>query len=190
LTPQNHEKWIEKAKRLPQRELEKQVAEENPKSRIPEKIRPVAKSLSELKVAIDEETEKNLDALKDILSQKLRRAASLKDVIAWAAQVTREKFDPEKKAERSAKRISSRKPPRPQSGRHPIPASVKHEVVQRQGRRCTFIGPEGRRCEQRRWLHFHHLIPVARGGLNTPSNLELRGSAHHALAHQASPSSA
>ena len=101
ITSENQKQWVADAKNLSQTELEKRVAAVNPKAHVKEKIRPVGKELSELKVAIDEETKQNLDALKDILSQKLGRAAGLQDVIAWATKVTREKFDPEKKAERA-----------------------------------------------------------------------------------------
>jgi len=185
VTAQNHERWIAEAKSLPQTQLEKRVAAENPKAHVKEKIRPVAKALSELKVAVDEETEENLGALKDILSQKLGRAANLQDVVAWAAKVTREKFDPEKKAERSRNRknFSSGNPAAPKPGRRPIPAAVRHEVTRRKGYRCWHTGPDGKRCEQRRWLHFHHIVEVATGGLNVADNLELRCSSHHRLAH-------
>ncbi len=186
IAPDNHQLWIAEAKQLSQAELEKRVASVNPKAHVKEKIRPVAKELSELKVGLDEQTEKDLEALKDILSQKLGRAASLKEVVAWAAKVTRERFDPEKKAERrlGKKLVSSgnRMPPKP--GRHPIPAAIRHAVTFSRGWRCWHFDPSGRRCEQRRWLHFHHLRPVALGGMNTVDNLELRCSAHHALAHR------
>ena len=186
IEPENQKLWIADAKNLSQTELEKRVASVNPKARVKEKIRPVAKELSELKVGLDEETEKNIEALKDILSQKLGRAASLKEVVAWAAKVTREKFDPEKKAERrlGKKTVSSGNETPPKPGRHPVPAHIRHSVILSRGRRCWHLDPSGRRCEQRRWLHFHHLRPVALGGLNTVDNLELRCSMHHALAHR------
>ena len=54
----------------------------------------MAKDLSELRVAVDPTTQENLTALKEILSQKSKRAATLAEVVAWATEVTREKFDP------------------------------------------------------------------------------------------------
>jgi len=182
VTAENHQQWIQMAKALPQTELERAVTEVNPKAHLREKIRPVAKGLSELRVPVDLETERNLTALKDLLSQKLRRPATLADVVAWMARDCRERLDPEKRAQR---RISSGKASTPKPGRHAVPAAVTHEVVLKQGWQCAYVGADGRRCEQKRWLHKHHVQEVAGGGLNTPTNLQLLCSAHHRLAHHA-----
>lgn len=56
VTKENHKEWIEKAKSLPQKELEREVMSINPKAHVQEKIRPVAKELSELKVPVDQKT--------------------------------------------------------------------------------------------------------------------------------------
>lgn len=185
LTQENKEAWFEKAKLLPQKELEKEVTAVNPKAHPREKIKPVAKELSELKVTIDTKTEENLKVLKDILSQKKGKSVSLAEVIAWATEVTREKHDPIKKAER-ARPISLRKSPA-QPGRKPVPVSLKHEVVKRDGTQCTFVSPDGRRCGQTRWLQHHHVQEVQNGGLNTLENLRTLCSAHHRFIHH-SPS--
>jgi len=184
LTPENQAHWIDQAKTLSQQNLERAVTEVNPKAKIKEKLKPVAKEISELKVPVGPQAEEDLKVLKDVLSQKLGRAATLAEVVAWAVKTCREKFDPEKRAERAANRktFSSENPPK--LGRHRIPAAVKHPVVRRDRNQCTYIGPDGRPCSQKRWLHFHHLIEVAHGGLNTVENITLRCSAHHALAHR------
>lgn len=181
ITPENKTEWFQKAKDLNQVELERAVKEVNPRAHITERIRPVAKDLRELRAPISAKTESELERLKDLLSQKLGRAASLEEVIAWAVSECREKHDPERKLAR--RRISSGNSS-PQPGSHAIPASVKHEVVLRQGFQCTHLGTDGRRCHERRWLHFHHLREVANGGLNTPENLRLLCSAHHRLWHR------
>ncbi len=41
VTANNHEHWIAEAKHLPQTELERRIAAENPKAHIKEKIRPL-----------------------------------------------------------------------------------------------------------------------------------------------------
>ena len=179
LTPTNHQSWIAKAKSLPQAELEREVTAQNPKAQVRERIRPLARELSELKVAVDPKTEDNLKALKDLLSQKLQRPATLAEVVAWAAEVCREKWDPVKRAERS-RSVSSGKP---KLGRHPIPAGVRHPVTVRDQGQCTYVGPDGRRCAQKRWLALHHVIEVAQGGLNTVENLRTLCHAHHARIH-------
>jgi len=38
-------------------------------------------------------------------------------------------------------------------------------------------------CGQKRWIHLHHIVPVAKGGKNTLENLTTLCSAHHKLVH-------
>jgi hypothetical protein len=186
VTKDNHKEWIEKAKSLPQKALEREVTAVNPKSHVQEKLRPVAMALSELKVGIDEKTEQNLRVLQDILSQKMGKPATLAQVIVWTTQVTREKFDPVRRAERS---ISSRKSPllaeasKAKTGRSPIAAAARHPVVLRDTMQCTYISQDGRRCAEKRWLDLHHKIEVAKGGPNTIDNLRILCRAHHDLFH-------
>ena len=62
-----------------------------------------------------------------------------------------------------------------------IPNAVKSAVWQRDKGRCTFVGDGGHACESRRHLEFDHIVPVARGGESTVSNLRLRCRAHNQL---------
>lgn len=180
VTKANFREWIDKAKDLRQGELEKAVTAVNPKAHVREKIRPVAKDISEMKAAIDATTEANLKALTDILSQKLKRPAKLSEVIAWMSEEIREKHDPLRKAGR-ARKVSLGNPPKP--GRHPVKASVVHPVQVRDNNQCAFVGLTGARCEQQRWLQLHHIKEVSKGGLNTVDNLRLLCHAHHRLTH-------
>jgi hypothetical protein len=61
-----------------------------------------------------------------------------------------------------------------------IPAAVKRAVWIRDGGRCAFAGPKGRRCTGRAFLEFHHLEAYAKGGKATLENLQLRCRAHNA----------
>jgi 5-methylcytosine-specific restriction endonuclease McrA len=65
------------------------------------------------------------------------------------------------------------------STRH-IPAEVKRAVWLRDGGRCAFVAENGRRCEERGFLEFHHVVPVSNGGTATTGNLALRCRAHNA----------
>jgi hypothetical protein len=51
--------------------------------------------------------------------------------------------------------------------REAIPERVRHEVWRRDRGTCVDCGSRGR-------LEFDHIIPVSRGGANTPRNIELR----------------
>jgi 5-methylcytosine-specific restriction endonuclease McrA len=70
---------------------------------------------------------------------------------------------------------------RRQRGRH-VPAAVRRAVFTRDGQRCAYVDPAGRRCPETHRLEFHHLEPFARGGEHTAANLALRCAAHNALA--------
>jgi hypothetical protein len=73
--------------------------------------------------------------------------------------------------------------PRDKSGGAPrsrhIPSQVKRTVWLRDGGRCAFVAPNGRRCAARGFLEFHHVTPHAAGGEPTPSNIQLRCRAHN-----------
>ena len=186
ITPQNKSEWIQKARELPQLELEREVSANNPRAFTKERIRPMTGELSELKTPVDLETEKDIKALQDVLSQKLGKAASLQEVVKWMAKECREKFDPIKKAERAKSKKVSSGNAKPLPGRRPRPAVVNHEVVLRDENRCTFVSSEGKRCSQKRWLQSHHVIEVSRGGLNEAGNLQLLCSGHHRMKHRPS----
>jgi hypothetical protein len=61
-----------------------------------------------------------------------------------------------------------------------IPAEVQRGVAARDGCRCAFVAEDGRRCGERRFLEFHHVVPYAAGGRPTAENIQLRCRAHNA----------
>ena len=185
LDSDNQAQWIEDAKQLSQKELEKKVADAKPEKPKRERLRPIGQALRELKVPLDEGSAQSLEVLKELLSQKMGKPASLKEALAWAIETTREKYDPERRAQRASQRkvsLGNTAPLKP--GRHPIRKSTRHAVIRREGYRCCHRGPDGTRCTETRWLSFHHRKEVCEGGLNTADNLELRCFAHHALQHR------
>jgi hypothetical protein len=65
-----------------------------------------------------------------------------------------------------------------------VPASLLHQVNFRDQRRCQHTLPDGKRCNQSRWVEVHHLKPVSQGGKNTLENLTTLCWAHHRYAHR------
>lgn len=59
-----------------------------------------------------------------------------------------------------------------------IPAAVRRAVWQRDNGHCSFVGVNGK-CGEAGFLEFHHVVPVAAGGLATVENLQLRCRAHN-----------
>jgi hypothetical protein len=64
-------------------------------------------------------------------------------------------------------------------GSHRISARVRRGVFVRDRGRCAFIGRDGRRCNERALLEFHHVRPHAHDGPPTVDNIELRCRRHN-----------
>jgi hypothetical protein len=60
-----------------------------------------------------------------------------------------------------------------------FPAAVAGAVFLRDGKQCSYVSPEGRRCSARWCLELDHIEPWAVGGESTVENLRLRCRAHN-----------
>jgi len=47
--------------------------------------------------------------------------------------------------------------------------------------RCTYVGPDGKRCDSTHVLQVDHIMPVARGGAAVIGNLRLLCAEHNRL---------
>jgi 5-methylcytosine-specific restriction endonuclease McrA len=61
------------------------------------------------------------------------------------------------------------------------PAAVRRAVYLRDRGRCTYVAPDGRRCEARRFLQFDHIRLRADRGEFTVGNIRLRCGPHNRL---------
>ena len=68
--------------------------------------------------------------------------------------------------------------PRTPGARTPS-AAVKRTVWVRDRGRCAFIGAGGRRCNERRFVEFHHVDPHALGGEASVDGIQLRCRRHN-----------
>jgi len=60
-----------------------------------------------------------------------------------------------------------------------VPAVVKRAVWLRDLGRCAFVGTGGQRCNQRRFVEFHHVDPYALGGEASVDGIQLRCRRHN-----------
>jgi hypothetical protein len=60
-----------------------------------------------------------------------------------------------------------------------VPAAVKRAVWVRDLGRCSFVGQSGHRCNERRFVEFHHVDPYALGGDATVDGIQLRCRPHN-----------
>ncbi|HEY3121776.1 MAG TPA: hypothetical protein VGL15_14215 [Vicinamibacteria bacterium] len=134
-------------------------------------IRPLSPGRYGMQVTLSGNTLEKLECAKDMLSHAVPSGdeAEIIDraLTALLEQLARKKFaDTER--------------PRPGRGgafRWPyVPAKVKREVWVRDAGRCAFIADDGRRCEARRFIQFHHVIPRCKP---TPDKIQLRCQAHN-----------
>lgn len=70
------------------------------------------------------------------------------------------------------------------SDRRPLPARTRDAVFARDRGRCTFVGSDGKRCNETLRLHVDHIKPVARGGTDDLANLRLLCARHNRLQAQ------
>ncbi|MEW6055129.1 MAG: HNH endonuclease signature motif containing protein [Bdellovibrionota bacterium] len=80
-------------------------------------------------------------------------------------------------------RLAEAQPVRP-NRRAAILAGVRHKVFRKTKGQCTYRDSKGNRCNEQRWLHFHHIKPVSEGGENVQENLTLLCRNHHVYLHR------
>jgi 5-methylcytosine-specific restriction endonuclease McrA len=184
ITPENQKSWIDKATSLPQKKLEMEVAKENPTPEVREKLKPIAEARLEMRTGISQALSTKLARIRDLLSQKRGKAASMEEALEAMAECYLEKNDPVRRAERalSLRRVSKKQKPTTQGARRSLEARVKHQVILRDQYQCAYEDKNGR-CQQKRWLDVHHRRPVSQGGTDSFQNLVTLCFHHHKKAH-------
>jgi hypothetical protein len=128
-----------------------------------------------LKLTIGRSTREKLRYAQDLLSHAVPSgdlAVVLERLIeAGIEQIEKRRF--------GATESPRKGPGRPSTNPRRIPNRVKRAVWKRDGGQCSFVSDAGHRCDERRFLEFDHIHPVARGGLATVENLRLRCRAHN-----------
>jgi hypothetical protein len=211
LTPSNKDEWLAKARELSNRELEKEIARVRPQALTPEKVGYVTADRVRLELGLQEEVWLKLQRVQDLLSQARRCPVGLEEALEVLVDGFLKKQDPLEKAKRAESRkatdspqkrvedhsvpqetgtmdslvtlreVSDSQSPKP---RAPIPAATIHQLQLRDQGRCAQVLPDGRRCQETRWLEIHHRIPISQGGKNDLENLLMLCTGHHRNVHQ------
>ena len=208
INKQNKGQWIQAARKCSKKELETKVAALNTTHTPMTSVRAVAVDTVRLSVDITEDCRDKLDRLKDLLSSKTGKDCSLQEVLDFALETALDKQDPIRKAQRAEKRaIKKEEKEKEESmcpgtrkskvqkegvcpGTHAKPKrkalsnELVHKIQRRDRGRCTYIGADGKRCGAKRWLQYHHILGVARGGKDVLDNLQTLCCAHHRLIHE------
>jgi hypothetical protein len=109
-----------------------------------------------MQFTLDEELKAGTERLQELLSHRIPDG-DVTAMYAFMLEAATEKVGKQLGAI-APERPRTPQPPveRPRGERCPIPAAVKREVWERDGGQCTHVGPDGRRCESRWQLEFHH----------------------------------
>jgi hypothetical protein len=137
-------------------------------------VSPLAPDRYRLQVTIGGPTLEKLRLAKDMLRHAIPSGddAAILDraFTSLLADLARSKF---------AAAENPRAPRAPAPGSRHVPADVKRAVWVRDLGRCAFVGTDGRRCNERAFVEFHHLRPFAAGGEASVENIELRCRRHN-----------
>ncbi|HSC88223.1 MAG TPA: HNH endonuclease signature motif containing protein [Polyangiaceae bacterium] len=194
------EELLEMATGVSKRMLEKRLAARFPERPRPDAIergrtRPTGAETWRLEVNVSETTKGLLERALDLMMHTNPDRA-LEPVLEKALGLLVAKLEKEKraKAERPRPTTSSPAPARPclssalarkvepqKRARPAIPRATVRATYQRDEERCSFVAPDGRRCEQRHFLEIDHRIPWARTHDHSPENLRVLCRAHNQL---------
>jgi hypothetical protein len=137
-------------------------------------VTPLSPDRYKLQLTIGGDTLEKLRLAKDMLSHAIPSGddAAVLDraLTALLVDLAKTKFADTRKPRRSRA-----KDPRARDAS----AAVKRAVWVRDLGRCKFIGPSGHRCNERRFVEFHHVDPYALGGEATVDRIELRCRRHN-----------
>jgi 5-methylcytosine-specific restriction endonuclease McrA len=166
---------VGKSTRDAQRELMSRTA--TPERHLPEKVRPISDTHSEIRLVVDESLLEQLKELQALLAHAHPRA-DLREVIAVAVRGEIARRTPT--APKTSKSSAA-------SSAHEVPvrqtrAEVERVVWKRDGGKCGFELLTGRTCDSRVGIEFDHIIPKSLGGDSTIENLRLRCRTHNRLA--------
>ena len=143
-----------------------------------------------LRFGVSAEFMAKLDRIRALAWHRLPANATLEHVFELVLDDTLKRSDPMARREQRSHRESQRAdravgPPSTSVVDSPqprnIPPRVRDEVFARDGGRCTYVGPDGRRCDATRGLQIDHVVPVARGGSGEIGNLRLLCAQHNRM---------
>jgi 5-methylcytosine-specific restriction endonuclease McrA len=188
LTLENKQEWIEKAKALPQKKLEQELARVFPKSATSERIVYTSAERADLKINVSTELLELAKRAQDLLSQKSKQAVKLEEALELVLKEFVARHDPIEKAKRAKATATDNQDPTRLAPSNNItekyiPASKRHHVTLRDQGQCSHIDKLGTRCTQKRWLDIHHIKPLSEGGKHEVSNLRTLCAAHHKFEH-------
>jgi len=137
------------------------------------RVAPLSAGRFALQVTVDQETREQLRYAQELLGHAVP-SGDVAEVLKRALNLLVQKLEQKKFAKSGRSR-----PKRGSANPRYVPAAVRRAVWQRDDGMCTFVGQNGKRCEECSRLEFDHIEPLAGGGRTVASNLRLRCRAHN-----------
>jgi hypothetical protein len=141
------------------------------------RIEPLAPARYRLEFTASAELKEKLERAPDLM-RHTNPSGELSLIVERALDRMLAKLEKQRLAKATHARAGVLRPP---TRRGYVPRAVRREVFERDGERCTFVDPSGRRCESRTWLELDHRVPRALRGADDASNLSVRCRAHNRL---------
>jgi hypothetical protein len=189
LTQGNHAELLEAVRGKSKREVEALLAARFPERDAPARVRAISPERFRIEFTASTELREKLERCLD-LSSHANPNRDLTFVIERAVELLLAKLERERlgKAERPrtttsampSARTSAETPSANPASRR-ITTATRRSVFARDGNRCTYVSPDGNRCNATAFLEIDHIIPHARGGSPEPENLRVRCRAHNRL---------
>ena len=121
-------------------------------------VAPLSPARFALQLTIGEETRSKLLRAQALLRHQMP-SGDLGEVLDRALDALLEKVE----ARKFGKVTSPRRARASRSKRY-VPREARRQAVARDGERCSFVGDDGRRCEETGFRELDHVMPVALGG--------------------------
>jgi len=150
-----------------------------PELHVPERVRPVSRTHTELRFLVDEEIMGYIETLKGhLLEWKIQEIfrTVLKEAVEKRQANPLPKPIPKKDDSLPAQEVKRSKSKRSSK------AKIRREVFARDQNQCTFTTSDGKRCEAKTRLEVDHILPKSKFGLFTADNLRLLCRTHNQLA--------
>jgi 5-methylcytosine-specific restriction endonuclease McrA len=181
LTEENHAELFEAVSGKSKREVEMMLATRFPRPDVPSRIargriEPLSETRFRVEFTASAELRDKLELCRDLMSHA-NPSRDLGLVVERAVDLLL--------ADLGRKRLAHAKRPRRLAARVKMgntSRAARRQVYERDGTRCTYVSPDGRRCEARAFLELDHAHPRALGGSSEAQNLRVRCRAHNQLA--------
>jgi 5-methylcytosine-specific restriction endonuclease McrA len=158
--------------------LEPSVPPPAPRPEQKPRLEPLSPGRYKVQFTASEDLKRKLERAKDLLSHA-NPTRDLAVIVERAVDLLLGEL--EKTRRGKAKRARRRTPRRPGGSNGRAARATRREVFERDGDQCTYVGPDGKRCEATAFLELDHVDSRALGGGDESHNLRVRCRAHNRL---------